>query len=564
MTRTWWQDAVFYQIYPRSFADANGDGIGDMNGMRQKLDYLAWLGIDAIWLSPHFPSPQFDCGYDISDYCDVAPEYGTLDDFKQFLAEAHARYIRVILDFVLNHTSHLHAWFIESRSSKDNPKRDWFIWRDGVGENPPNNWQSTFGGSAWEYDAQTGQYYYHFFLKEQPDLNWRNPEVVEAMFNAARFWLDMGVDGFRLDAVGTIFEQDDLSPHISKHRSVDFLRNEVEVKLGTAPKLFTGDDWADLFGTQVNLPEVHTVMKQLRAVIDEYTDRVLIGETGDMIYLGDGTDELHMVFNFNLMTRDAPFTAEWIYANLADQYAQLPAGGWMANTLNNHDCTRAMSRFDDGTAPIPRAKLSATLMLTLEPTPFLYNGEEIGMSNYEIPHHDQMRDTLALLMGDLLIADGHTLEEIYPAMQKMSRDRCRTPMAWSNAPNGGFSPDGVTTWLPVHPEYADGVNVADEQADPYSLLYFYKGLIALRKNTPALLRGTYAPLDVKNEAIFAFTRQLDAQTCVVLLNFSADSQAITLDKLSIGVIFSTDTPIGETLKGAYTLAPYSMVIAMRK
>ncbi|MCL4253603.1 MAG: alpha-glucosidase, partial [Anaerolineae bacterium] len=201
MTRKWWQDAVFYQIYPRSFADANGDGIGDINGIRQKLDYLAWLGIDGIWLSPHYPSPQYDCGYDISDYCDVAPEYGTLDDFRHFLTEAHARNIRVILDFVLNHTSHLHDWFIESRSSKDNPKRDWYIWRDGDGDNPPNNWQSTFGGSAWEYDPATGQYYYHFFLKEQPDLNWRNPEVVQAMMDVVRFWLNMGVDGFRMDAV---------------------------------------------------------------------------------------------------------------------------------------------------------------------------------------------------------------------------------------------------------------------------------------------------------------------------------------------------------------------------
>ncbi len=557
MTHQWWQDAIFYQIYPRSFADANGDGIGDINGMRQKLDYLAWLGVDALWLSPHYPSPQYDCGYDISDYCDVAPEYGTLDDFRAFLAEAHARNIRVVVDFVLNHTSHLHAWFVESRSSRDNPKRGWFIWRDGIDDAPPNNWQSVFGGSAWEYDPLTGQYYYHFFLKEQPDLNWRNPQVVQAMFDVARFWLDMGVDGFRLDAVGTIFEQEDLSPHTSTYRSVDFLRNEVEVKLGIAPSIITPTAWEKLFGTQVNLPQVHDIMRGLRRVVDDYSDRVLIGETGDMPYLGDGTDELHMIFNFDLMTHDTPFTAHGVYTNLAVQYANMPMGGWMANTLNNHDSTRAISRFDDGTAPIPRAKLSIALMLTLEPTPFLYNGEEIGMSNYDVPQPDQMRDTLALLMGDILLKDGHSLQEVYPAMQKMSRDRCRTPMAWSNAPNGGFSPENITTWLPLNPEYADGVNVADEMANNASLLHFYKRLIALRKATPALLCGDYAPLDVTNALVLAFIRHYEGQTCTVLLNFTGMVQMVTLSAPMTLLFSSADrATIGEN----EVLFPYEVVI----
>jgi alpha-glucosidase len=557
MTRKWWHDAVFYQIYPRSFADANGDGIGDINGMRQKLDYLAWLGIDAVWLSPHYPSPQYDCGYDISDYCDVAPEYGTLDDFRAFLAEAHARNIRVIIDFVLNHTSHLHSWFIESRSSKDNPKRDWYIWRDGDGDNPPNNWQSTFGGSAWEYDPTTGQYYYHFFLKEQPDLNWRNPQVVQAMLDVARFWLDMGVDGFRLDAVGTIFEDEHLPNHLSPYRSVDFLRNEVEVQLGK-PRTVPEKEWERLFVHQVNLPQVHDIMKALRRLTDEYTDRVLIGETADIPYLGDGHDELHMIFNFNLL-RDAPFTADWIRENLTKQYAQLPPGGWMANTLNNHDSTRAISRYDDGTAPIPRAKLSAALLLTLEFTPFLYNGEEIGMSNFDVPHRDQMRDTLALLMGDILINDGHPLDEVYPAMQKMTRDRCRTPMLWANAPNGGFSPEGIRTWLPVHPEYAHGVNVADQQADHQSLLLFYRALITLRKSTPALQRGDYREWDVDNDRLFAFVRRTDAQICAVLLNFESTVQLAYL-YLPMRVIFSTHGRTGALLNGGVRLSPFEILI----
>jgi len=559
MTRKWWQDAVFYQIYPRSFADGNGDGIGDIMGMRQKLDYLAWLGVDAIWLSPHYPSPQFDCGYDISDYCDVAPEYGTLDEFRQFLSEAHAKNIRVILDFVLNHTSHLHQWFIESRSSKDNPKRDWFIWKDGVNGDVPNNWQSTFGGSAWEYDPTTDQYYYHFFLKEQPDLNWKNPEVVQAMFDVARFWLDMGVDGFRLDAVGTVFEEDDLRPHNSTFRSVDFLRNEVEVKLGK-PNIIPKGEWENLFGNQANLPQVHDLMRELRKVMDEYDDRVLVGETADIVYLGNGHDELHMVFNFNLM-RDDITTADWVRKNLAEQYAQLPKGGWMANNLNNHDCTRAISRYDDGTAPIPRAKLSAALLLLHEFTPFLYNGEEIGMSNYEVPYPELMRDTLALLMGDLLVADGHTLKEIYPAMQKLSRDRCRTPMHWQNAPNGGFSPQEIKTWLPVNLEYLDGVNVEDEEADETSLLHFYRTLISLRKQNPALLRGDYAEWHVKNETVFAFTRRSPEQNCGVMLNFSHVSQTVAI-RLPMTVIFSTHEKIGDRLSNTFTLAPFEIVVGV--
>lgn len=559
MIRKWWQEAVFYQIYPRSFADGNGDGIGDIAGMRQKLDYLAWLGVDAVWLSPHYPSPQFDCGYDISDYCDVAPEYGTLDEFKAFLAESHAKNIRVILDFVLNHTSHLHEWFIESRSSKDNPKRDWFIWRDGLNGNPPNNWQSTFGGSAWEYDSTTDQYYYHFFLKEQPDLNWHNPQVVQAMFDVVRFWLDMGVDGFRLDAVGTVYEQADMRPHQSAFRSVDFLRNEVEVKLGK-PNIIPQGEWENLFGNQANLSQVHDLMRQLREVVNGYPDRVLIGETADMVYLGKGDDELHMVFNFNLM-RDGLTTADWVRKNLKTQYAELPPRGWMANNLNNHDCTRAISRYDDGTAPIPRAKLSAGLLLLLEFTPFLYNGEEIGMSNYEVPYHEQMRDTLALLMGDLLIADGHTLKEIYPAMQKLSRDRCRTPMHWSNSPHAGFSPQTAKTWLPVHLEYLDGVNVADEQADPTSLLHFYKALIALRKENPALLRGDYNEWNIKNEMVFGFTRRTDGQTCGVMLNFANTEQTVTI-RLPMTIIFSTHGREGERLSNTFSLAPFEIIVGM--
>ncbi|MEN8097643.1 MAG: alpha-amylase family glycosyl hydrolase, partial [Chloroflexota bacterium] len=319
----WWQSAVFYQIYPRSFADGNGDGIGDLAGMISKLDYLKQLGIDAVWLSPHYPSPQHDCGYDVADYTDVAPEYGTLDEFKRFLDLAHQRDIRIVIDLVLNHTSHEHPWFTDSSSSRDNPKRDWYVWRDGRGDRPPNNWLSTFGGSAWEYSEATGQYYYHFFLKEQPDLNWRNPEVKQAMFDVVRFWLDMGVDGFRLDAIGTIFEDPAMPDHDSDLTWTD-LRNMRNMAETEDERKRQSELWLSIFEKQVEQPGVHELMKELRLVVDEYEDRVLIGETSDIVFYGDGTDELHMVFNFGLM-REGELTAQMIRANQEDLLEAIPS-----------------------------------------------------------------------------------------------------------------------------------------------------------------------------------------------------------------------------------------------
>ncbi len=339
----WWQTAVFYQIYPRSFADGNGDGIGDFAGIIDKLDYLQDLGIDAIWLSPHFPSPQADCGYDISDYTDVAPEYGTLADFRRFLDGAHRRGIRVILDLVLNHTSDRHRWFLESRSSLDNPKRDWYIWRDGRNGGPPNNWESAFGGSAWQYDEGTGQYYYHFFLPEQPDLNWRNPEVKQAMWDAARFWLDMGVDGFRLDAISTIYERPDLPDHQGPRTLIE-LQSARDVAAGPleADEQVIAD-WDMLFEHQVDQPGLHELMRELRSVLDEYEGhRVLVGESEDIRYHGSGGDELDLVFNFPLM-KPLRLTPASVRANQQERLAALAQQcehAWPCNTLGNHDSPR--------------------------------------------------------------------------------------------------------------------------------------------------------------------------------------------------------------------------------
>lgn len=526
----WWQKAVFYQIYPRSFADDNGDGIGDLRGIIRRLDYLRDLGIDAIWLSPHYPSPQFDCGYDVADYVSVAPEYGTLDDFCEFLEEAHAREIRVILDLVLNHTSDQHPWFLESRSSRDNPKRDWYIWRDGREGGPPNNWYSTFGGSAWEYDPVTGQYYYHFFFKQQPDLNWRNPEVKEAMFNAVRFWLDLGVDGFRLDAIGTIFEHPDIPDHEGELTQEELFRRWQQARTEEDHR-YLAQQWEATFKYQVDQPGIHELMRELRAVIDEYPDRMLVGETEEISYYGNGDDELHMVFNFPLMKTER-LTPEWIRANQRERLSALPPKAWPCNTLGNHDSPRVYSRYGDGKHDDELARLSLALMLTLRGTPFLYNGEEIGMTDLYLDDVSLFRDNLGVWLYQLLTQQlGMSHEEAIYRAAEFGRDKCRTPMQWANAPNAGFSPEGVTTWLPVNPNYREGVNVADQEADPGSLLNFYRRMLRLRRQTPALIAGDYRPLDEEAQDYLAFLREdsESGQRCLVVLNFSDRTHTLSLD-----------------------------------
>jgi alpha-glucosidase len=536
----WWQKAVFYQVYPHSFADGNGDGIGDFPGMTAKLEYLQDLGIDGIWLSPHYPSPFFDCGYDISDYTDVGSEYGTLDDFKTFLDEAHRRGMHVILDMVLNHTSDQHSWFRESRSSRDHPKRDWYIWRDGKGDRdspgrPPNNWDSSFGGSAWEYDAATGQYYYHFFFKEQPDLNWRNPEVKQAMWDAIRFWLDMGVDGFRLDAIGTVYENPDLPDHMGRsllelqQEGIDAKTQEEFIRLET--------EWKALFQYQVDLPEVHDLMKELRQVVDEYEDRMLVGETDDIRFYGSGDDELHLAFNFPLMQVDGPLTPSWIRANQKARLGSLPPQAWPCNTLGNHDSPRVFSRYGEGRGTshandAARARLSLALMLTLRGTPFLYNGEEIGMTDYYLTDPALFRDNVSTMAYPLLLnLLGKPPEEAVKMATMYGRDKCRTPMQWSNAPNGGFCPADVTPWLPVNPNYAEGVNVADQQKDEGSLLNFYWRMLRVRQMVPALICGNYTPLheQVENYLAFLRTDPASGQKCLVVLSYSEQVLEITFD-----------------------------------
>lgn len=547
-TLKWWQTAVFYQIYPRSFADGNGDGIGDFKGIISKLEYLSDLGIDAIWLSPHFPSPNWDWGYDISDYQNVAPEYGTLDDFKTLLNESHKRGLRVILDLVLNHTSDQHPWFIESKSSRENPKADWYVWFDA----PPNNWQSCFDGDAWTYVPERGQYYYHYFMKQQPDLNWHNPEVKQAMWDVVRFWLDLGVDGFRLDAIGTIFEDANLVPHTVPMNLAE-LRRARELAKTPAEKEQVEKYWHDMFKHQWGQPGVHDLMKELRAVLNEYDgDRMLVGEDDDIAYLGDGEDELNLVFNFPLM-RTQRLTADHIRRNQKERLTQLealPVKGWACNTLGNHDSSRVYSRYGDGIHDAELARLSLALMLTLKGTPFLYNGEEIGMSDYIITDPTKLRDTMATWYYERLVNE----LKVGPAEAalragEMTRDKNRTPMHWSSAPNGGFCPTNAAPWLPVNPNYSDGINVADQRDNPTSLLNYYGRLLHLRKETPALIEGDYIPLHKTSGEYFSFLRKTKSQAILVVLNFSDGRTELDFSRVkeikgkTIRVLFSSDERI---------------------
>ena len=553
----WWQKAVFYQIYPRSFSDGNGDGVGDFPGMISRLDYLRDLGVGAIWLSPHYPSPFLDCGYDISDHAGVAPEYGSMADFTAFLREAHARGLRVVLDLVLNHTSDQHPWFVGSRSGRNNPKRDWYVWRDGKDGGPPNNWVSIFGGPAWELDPATGQYYYHAFLKEQPDLNWRNPAVREAMWDMARFWLDLGVDGFRLDAIATIYEHPGLPDHTESLSPSEILN----------PTAMPFDRYLHLMRFQMQQPGIHDLMRSLRALVDEYPgDRVLVGEDEDVAFHGSGNDELHLVFNFPLM-RIGRLTPAEIRTNQAIRLSELPPGAWPCNTLGNHDSPRVWSRCGDGLHDPGLARLHLALMLTLKGTPFLYNGEEIGMTDLELEGPDDLRDTNAIRQYQALVREsGARADDAFKSAAASTRDRCRSPFQWSGAPNAGFSPTGVKTWLPVNPNHAAGVNVADQDADPGSLLAFYRKMLWLRSETPALVAGDYHALHQHSDDHLAFLRhdEKSGQTCLVALNFSSEEQAPVFDfgGRRAQLLFSSRPRENRTLSLDFlALAPFEILIA---
>ena len=494
----WWQHAVFYEIYPRSFADSNGDGYGDLNGIASQLDYLHALGVDAIWIAPCFPSPQVDFGYDVSDYENIDPKYGTLADFDRLekLGEEHG--VRIILDFVVNHTSDQHPWFIESKSSRDNPKRDWYIWRDGKGPNqPPNNWISTFGGSAWQWDGKTKQYYYHFFYPQQPDLNWRNPAVADAMYATSQWWYKRGVAGFRLDAVSTLFEDPNLKD------------NQI-----LPGKNKQGDPNMDNENND-KLPEVHDALKGLRKAANPY-GAVLIGETWtDNIdelkkYYGARHDELQMPMD--LMLTKLKFSAPVFRAHIG---AVDSTGEWPTWVISNHDIVRSWNRYGDGKHNDQIAKDMAAMYLTLRGTPIMYYGEEIGMQNNNPKRKQDVKDPI-----------GRTG---WP--KEIGRDGERTPMQWNDTPNAGFT-TGIP-WLPIPVTYKT-YNVADELKDPNSILNWYKGLLALRHENQALLNGRYIALNEKDPNVLSYLREYQGQAVLVVINMSGKPQKASFDLKSEG------------------------------
>jgi len=496
----WWQHAVFYEIYPRSFADSNNDGIGDLKGITSKMDYLKDLGVDAIWMTPCYPSPQIDFGYDVSDYENIDPMYGTLKDFDRLEADGQKRGIQIIMDFVMNHSSDQHQWFIDSRSSRTSTHRNWYVWHDGKGPGqPPNNWQSTFGHSAWTLDPKTNQYYYHYFYPEQPDLNWRNPAVEKAMFDVTRWWYDRGVAGFRLDAVDTLFEDPDLRDNPILPGKNKFGDPNMEDKYN------------------VKLPEVHEVLRDLRKVADQH-NAVLIGETWTKDvselkqYYGEHSNELQMPMDF-LFTTVNKVSAPEFRRQIA---AVDSAGGWPVYVLSNHDIVRSYNRYGDGQHNDAIAKLMAGLYLSLRGTPIMYYGEEIGMENNDPKRKEDVKDPIGKIG--------------WP--QEKGRDGERTPMQWTSDANAGFTQG--TPWLPVPPSYKTH-NVANEQQDPNSILQFYRHLLALRHQNRALLDGDYVPLNENDPDVLSYLRRYKDQSVLVVLNMSSQARTIDLDLASKGI-----------------------------
>ena len=520
----WWQSGVIYQVYPRSFQDSNGDGVGDLPGILSRLDHLQALGVDALWVSPIYPSPMADFGYDVSDYTGIHPLFGTMEDVDRLLAELHRRGMKLILDFVPNHSSDRHPWFQASRSSRTDPKRDWYIWRDPAPDGgPPNNWLSEIGGGAWVWDAATGQYYYHAYLKEQPDLNWRNPALREIMLDALRIWLDRGVDGFRVDAIHHLIKDAqfrDNPPNPGWREGMSPVRRLI--------RLHTVDQ-----------PEVHDAIAAMRRVADGYgPDRVLIGEAylpidQLMAYYGADLTGFQLPFNFHLLS--TPWEAKALAALIRTYEAALPPGGWPNWVLGNHDRSRVASRLGQG-----QARVAAMLLLTLRGTPTLYQGDEIGMTDVPIPP-DRVRDPW---------------EKNIPGLG-LGRDPVRTPIPWDGGPRGGFTTG--EPWLPLGPDH-DRVNVAAQAADPSSMLALHRALLALRRSEPALSAGRYEPVSAEDD-VLAYERRHDTSRFRILLNLSAAERMV--DAMPGGAHIRLSTHLdrgGEPVSGALRLRPDEGVV----
>lgn len=520
VSETWWQHSVFYQIYPRSFQDSNGDGVGDLQGITDRLDYLQALGVNALWISPIYPSAMADFGYDVTDYCDIDPIFGTLADFDRLLEAAHSRNIRVVLDFIPNHTSDEHPWFVESRNSRQSSKRDWYIWREAKEDGgPPNNWVSFFGGSAWKWDEQTQQYYLHLFQEKQPDLNWRNPDVVEAMHQVLHFWLKRGVDGFRMDAVTMLIKHVALPdmPLVGDWTGIELLQKHIYVH---------------------NQPELHPLLRGFRQICDSYDgDRVILGETGDLdplklvAYYGAELDELHLPFNFTSM--DKPWHAVEQKQAITTYYAALPPGVTPNFVFGNHDISRLATRYG-----YANHRSVGMLLLTLQGVPTLYYGDELGMTDGVIPP-DKVQDLVGLRFLD----------------SDRGRDPARTPMQWSSDPNAGFAPLEADPWLPIADNYRE-INVAEQQVNPNSTLKFYQTLIKLRRTFPALRYGSIAFVEGTPTDVVAYLRQYKEQRLLVIINFANRNFTLDLSKLA----YQTTLLLSSEFRKMESIRPEQLVI----
>lgn len=530
----WWQKAVVYQIYPRSFYDSNGDGIGDINGIREKLPYLAKLGIGVIWLSPVYCSPNDDNGYDISDYYDISPDFGTLDDMKALIKEADNFSIKIIMDLVVNHTSDEHAWFIEAKSSKGSKYRDYYIWRSGDENTPPNDLKSCFGGSAWEYDAKTGEYYLHFFSKKQPDLNWENPQMRHDIWKMMNFWIDLGIDGFRMDVIDLIGKNPDLKIKENGPKLHDYIQEMYQNTLAGKNLLTVGECW----GATPEIAKLFSAQKRHELSMVFQFEHIMLDQNG-----GDKWN----LKPLNLLDLKRVFT-KW--------QTQLANEGWNSLFWNNHDLPRIVSRWgDDGKYRVQSAKMLAILLHGMKGTPYIYQGEEIGMTNIEFNTIDDFADIEAVNMYKERIAAGCDRESVLRSLRAKARDNARTPMQWNNSENAGFTQS--KPWYRVNPNYSQ-INVENALADENSVFYCYQKLIKLRRENPIMVYGDYALLLPDDENIYAYTRTYQDKTWLVICNFYKNSVEFSLNGTGKVLISNYENSCTDLKNGR--LRPYEAVI----
>ena len=551
MNRKWWKEAVIYQIYPRSFMDSNGDGIGDLQGIISRLDYLKYLGIDVIWLSPIYKSPGDDNGYDISDYQDIMDEFGTMADFDALLAAAHERGIKIVMDLVVNHTSDEHRWFVESRKSSDNEYRDYYIWKKGKdGGTPPNNWGSCFGGSAWQYDEATDMYYLHLFSRKQPDLNWDNPKVRREVFDMMTWWCDKGIDGFRMDVISMI----------SKTK---------EMPDGKVHGLY-GD-----YGPYcVHGPNVHKYLQEMNKEVLSRYDIMTVGETPGVTtqlagqYAGEDAGELNMVFQFEHVEGDGKY-GKWtdekiplttLKKILSRWQTELYGKAWNSLFWDNHDQPRAVSRFGDDRPAYRKvsAKMLATCLHMLQGTPYIYQGEELGMTNYPFQSPDDFRDIESINAYREWCLDGQLSHEVFwPCITFKSRDNARTPMQWSDSEQAGFTTG--TPWIAVNPNYRE-INAKAQAADPESVFHYYRKLIALRREHPIMVYGRYEELLADSEELFVYTRTLESETLLVVCSFCDHETAFAIPQEFAGASCLISNRNGDYTGTKITLKPYEAFV----